>query len=51
MFYIIYRWAAQYIGALIATAEHWKMIAAAVPSLSGCSAKKISIVASDLIQR
>lgn len=52
MFYIIYGWcfwAAQHIGVLIATAERWKMIATAVPSLCGCSAKKI--VASDLIQR
>ncbi len=44
MFYIIYSWcfwAAQPIGVLIATAEQWKMIAAAVPSLCGYSAKNL----------
>lgn len=54
MFYIIYSWGFRACtayeegggGGLIAPAERWKMIAAAVPSLCGCS-----VAASDLIQR
>lgn len=33
--------ATQHRGVLIAPAEQWKMIAAAVPSLCGCSAKNL----------